>query len=228
MSNASVDSWKNSSKKVFLDQFERNKKELTGQLARPPHWKIFIDWINKYHPKRVVDIGCGAGVYSLLHKFTSHKYEYNPYANVEYIGYDYAEAAIEVAKEAWNDTKSTTKYPQKDCFYVKDYKDLKKEDMLEGDGIVCNGLCGILENGDECLRHILGLGVKNVLIQRQFVHDKPKEIESYDAYGMMTFGFKYNRKELLKDAKDNNYDIELVRLHGILDDHHDLIFTLKN
>ena len=45
MDQEHIDSWK-SSKQLFLDQLQRNQEEL--KTKPPPHWRTFIDFVNKY------------------------------------------------------------------------------------------------------------------------------------------------------------------------------------
>ena len=58
-----LDSWKNSTS-AFKQQLDRNKQEL--QSGFPPHWIDFIEIARHLAPKRIVDVGCGAGVYCFI------------------------------------------------------------------------------------------------------------------------------------------------------------------
>ena len=77
-----IDSWKKS-KSTFEQQLQRNIYELKDNY--PPHWKNFISVVkNSPNVKRVVDIGCGVGVYCKLCEELK----------VDYIGYDYSKDAV--------------------------------------------------------------------------------------------------------------------------------------
>ena len=168
-------------------QLERNLYELKSEY--PPHWKNFVSFIKKYKPKRIVDIGCGAGVYKYI-------------SNMDYVGYDYSDAAIEVATETWGEG-----------FHVKNYKSLHPDDILENDAIVCNALCDVLPNGDECMRHILSLGCDNLLIQRVKIDEIKSSVKTYQAYNITTYEFVHSKQQIVADTKDYNYNINFVHLY---------------
>ena len=76
-----IDSWKNSST-AFEQQLDRNIQELNGQF--PPHWVHFISHVKNNPVNRIVDVGCGAGVYCHLAE----------QMGLDYIGYDYSQHAV--------------------------------------------------------------------------------------------------------------------------------------
>ena len=116
-------------KSTFEQQLQRNVYELKNNY--PPHWKNFISVVkNCPDVKRVVDIGCGVGVY---HKLCEE-------LSVDYIGYDYSSDAIELAKSTWGGN-----------FNCLNYKDLTQDDILETDMVVANALIDVLPDGDESL-----------------------------------------------------------------------------
>ena len=55
-----IDSWKNS-REAFSQQLDVNIRELN--LGFPPHWQHFVDYMDSLEIDRVIDVGCGAGVY---------------------------------------------------------------------------------------------------------------------------------------------------------------------
>jgi SAM-dependent methyltransferase len=235
-----VDSWK-SSKKAFYDQLKLNMREMKDNP--PVHWQNFIDYINKCKPQRIVDVGCGAGIYSKLCHYTKPNYGKDHDTKIEYIGYDYAEAAVEVANEAWTegvieDPRSRivlNNHVKTNCsFHVKGYEDITKEDIRDGDLLVANGLITVMENGIECLEHLLSLQCKNVLIQRQVVTEKETYVTTYNAYGFTTYLYHMNKKELKSIVTKYNYDIELIRLGArTVDDenfdaHYDMLLELQD
>lgn len=196
-----IDSWKKS-KETFYMQLERNLHELKTEY--PPHWNNFVSFIKKYKPKRIVDIGCGAGVY---------KHISNNAVDLDYVGYDYSDVAIDVATEAWGKG-----------FYVKDYKSLNSDDILENDAIVCNALCDVLPNGDECMKHILSLGCNNLLIQRVKIDDV-SSTKTYQAYDIITYEFVHNKQQIVNDAKNYNYNINFIHLY---DNSYDIVLELRD
>ena len=69
---------------------------------------VNADW-NACHCSTGVDVGCGCGAFSELCN--------KEFPGLKYVGIDYAEEAIEIAKEQWKGVN----------FMVKDYKELDKE-----------------------------------------------------------------------------------------------------
>tara|TARA_A100001201_G_scaffold84350_1_gene74786 strand:- start:806 stop:1408 length:603 start_codon:yes stop_codon:yes gene_type:complete len=176
-----IDSWKNS-KSVFDQQLYLNLQELNGQY--PPHWNSFKTTLNLLNPKRVVDVGCGAGVYSYLTRKQG----------IEYIGYDYSEHAVNLAKQKW-----------KDNFQCKDYKDLTTDDIMPEDLVVANGLCDILPDGDDCVNHLLNLNSDYLLLQRIRLTDRKSYSTEYEAYSIITYEFFHNEKEFDKKIFNSGY-----------------------
>ncbi len=184
-----LDSWKNSTS-AFKQQLDRNKQEL--QNGFPPHWIDFIETARHLTPKRIVDVGCGAGVYC----FISEKLD------IDYIGYDYSQHAIDLAAENWGES-----------FVCKGYQELKPEDISDGDFVVANAICDVLPNGDECLRHLLSLDADNILVQRVRLTNKESYFTEYQAYDIMTYEFYHNEEELHRDIIQSGYELKKTNLY---------------
>ena len=184
-----LDSWKNS-KSAFKQQLDRNKQELQNRF--PPHWIDFVEIVRSINPSRIVDIGCGAGVYC----FISEKLD------IEYIGYDYSQNAIDVAKESWYGN-----------FVCKSYQEVTSKDLNEGDFVVANAICDVLPNGDECLRHLLSLDADNLLVQRVRLTNKESYFTEYQAYDIMTYEFYHNGEQLHRDIIQSGYELKKINLY---------------
>ena len=194
-----INSWKDCTES-FEQQLQYNLFELNGNY--PPHWNSFLFCIDKNKPKRVVDIGCGVGVYG---KLCLDK-------GTEYIGYDYSESAIGIAKREW-----------KLDVYCSDYKDIGSNDIKDGDLIVANALCDVLPNSHDCLLHLLSLDAERILIQRIEYSSSKEYFSKYNAYSLTTYKFfhdkektynaiasaGYKSKERL--VATDSYDLEIYR-----------------
>ena len=185
-----IDSWKQS-RSTFEQQLERNMYELN--TSYPPHWINFISVVESSPDiKRVVDVGCGAGVYhNLCEKL-----------KVEYVGYDYSRDAIEIAESTWGGN-----------FNCLDYKDLTEEHILDTDLVVANALFDVLPNGNEALETLLKLKPKRLLAQRVRLTQNDSYFEEYSAYDIMTYKFFHDSDELFGTIKANNYSFEYVNLY---------------
>tara|TARA_X000001388_G_scaffold24304_2_gene16830 strand:+ start:4397 stop:4999 length:603 start_codon:yes stop_codon:yes gene_type:complete len=185
-----IDSWKQS-RSTFEQQLERNIYELN--TSYPPHWINFISVVESSPDiKRVVDVGCGAGVYhNLCEKL-----------KVEYVGYDYSRDAIEIAESTWGGN-----------FNCLDYKDLTEEHILDTDLVVANALFDVLPNGNEALETLLKLKPKRLLAQRVRLTQNDSYFEEYSAYDIMTYKFFHDSDELFGTIKANNYSFDYVNLY---------------
>ena len=185
-----IDSWKQS-RSTFEQQLERNMYELN--TSYPPHWINFISVVESSPDiKRVVDVGCGAGVYhNLCEKL-----------KVEYVGYDYSRDAIEIAESTWGGN-----------FNCLDYKDLTEEHILDTDLVVANALFDVLPNGNEALQTLLKLKPKRLLAQRVRLTENDSYFEEYSAYDIMTYKFFHDSDELFRTIKANNYSFDYVNLY---------------
>lgn len=194
--------WKNASIDAFKQQLKRNLYELNGDY--PLHWHHFIWQIESIRGRinRVVDVGCGVGVYYEVCR--------RIFPGLDYIGYDCAENAIKLAKSQWRSPN----------FQVKDYKDINFLDIKNGDVIVANALCDVLEDGDSCLRFLMGLTPDFLILQRVKITDKPNHMIKYKAYEEVdTVEFYHNEEELYKDISRYKYKIENISYYfeNILD-----------
>ena len=179
-----IDSWKNS-ESAFTHQLNRNKEELDNNY--PPHWNNFIERVNTYPKiKRIVDIGSGAGVYCKLAE----------QLNKDYIGYDYSEHAVNLATKTWNGN-----------FIMRGYEDIEPADIMNDDYVVANALCDVLPNADECVKKLLKLECPVLLLQRVRLTSQPNFYTVYETYGIKTYEFYHNRKDLLDIIQSSGYTI---------------------
>ena len=185
-----IDSWKQG-KSCYKIQLENNISELKTKY--PPHWIHFIAVVESYSDvKRVVDVGCGAGVYhNLCEKL-----------KIDYIGYDYSPDAIELAQSTWGSD-----------FKCLDYKDIKKDDILETDVVIANALLDVLPDGNEALETLLKLKPKRLLVQRVRLVNGNSYYEEHHAYGITTYKYFHNSDELFGTIKANNYTVDYTNLY---------------
>lgn len=189
--NEHIDSWKN--KNVFTKQFHHGLTQLAQNDGNLPlHWKIFNYILSVEKPQNLLDIGCGSGLYFALigRKFPE----------IEYVGFDYSEAAINMAKWYWN----------KDCFFVRDFWNLDKFTIDEFDVIHLGAILDIFPNGNEALDYILGLNPKKVIISRlEYSNSDEDEVSTYVAYDeITTYKFKHSRTKFLEIINKHGYTIE--------------------
>jgi 2-polyprenyl-3-methyl-5-hydroxy-6-metoxy-1,4-benzoquinol methylase len=183
-----INSWK--SKEVFEKQLELNKKELDKY---PPHWYSFIKLINTLDIKdnfKLLDIGCGVGVYSEL--CNRHL------KNISYTGIDYSEEAILIAKNNWNNGSN---------FIVKDINDIDYNFLSKYDLIHMGALLDVLPNADDVLDFLLKFSIKYILISRIDISDI-KNCYTYKAYDeITTYKYIHSKDNLLKTIYNNKYKI---------------------
>lgn len=175
--------------KIFHKQLELNLEELEGNY--PEHWNIFIDFVDRFSPKNILDIGCGCGAYYELCK---------RHFDIEYTGIDYSEHAIQLAKKHWGH----------EGFFVKDYRRLTPEDVEGFDLLHVGAMLDVLPNGDEALEFILSLKPQALLIGRMKLTGSESYYNVYTAYdAITTCEFYHNRDRFLELCVKYGYD-----LHG--------------
>ena len=197
-------SWKNS-KEAFEQQLDVNIRELNQGF--PPHWQHFVSYMDEIEIDRVIDIGCGAGVYGYISKKL----------NKNYIGYDYSKHAIDLANSTW-EPELTRQMPNSDNtmdFYCKDYKDLTEAENPETDLLVANAIC---------LEFLLKLKYRHLLIQRVSLIEEPEYSEEYQAYNITTYKFHHNKNKTISAIEDMGYSVNTVHLYETT---HDLEIALN-
>ena len=185
-----VNSWRDSAE-VFKHQLSLNRREL--QSSYPVHWRPLVKSLEflttECSARRLVDIGCGVGVYSELIR--------NHFPEMSYVGYDYSDSALEIARRSW---------PSDTDFRLAKYQDISPSDMEDGDVIVVNGLLDILPNGDEALEHLLSLSCKSLLLQRINLTTELSNHRVYRAYNSIdTYEYKHNVLNFFKILKKQGY-----------------------
>ena len=172
---------------IFHKQLELNLEELEGNY--PEHWNIFINLVDRFSPKNILDIGCGCGAYYELCK---------RHFDVEYTGIDYSEHAIQLAKSHWGHER----------FFVKDYKGLTPEDVDGFDLLHVGAMLDVLPNGDEALEFILSLSPQALLIGRMKLTTVESYYNVYTAYdAITTCEFYHNKNNFSKLCSKYNYSI---------------------
>jgi len=141
-------------KQLLLDVQQLNNNKY------PQHWAHFIDCVNAYKNKitRVIDVGCGSGIYYKLCKIH--------FPNIKYFGIDRSAQAISLAMEHWRAT----------CFAQLDYCELSPRYFTDKDLLNIN-----LYNGQwnyAHINHLLNLGIPIVLMHGVNIR-KNKEIPRF-------------------------------------------------
>ena len=190
------DNWKN--KDVFRQQLERNVQELNGPY--PEHWTFLLNHLNQEFAVRsdvisVLDAGCGVGAVGQLLTTQIH----HP---LTYRGVDYSLEAVEIAQNTWGRERKS--------FIVKDFQELTPDYCKNINVLHATGLVDIMEDGTRCMRHLLSLGVENVLLTRINTTDKPSYAEKYEAYGIETFSYKMNYLEMADIVLNSGYRIKAL------------------
>jgi trans-aconitate methyltransferase len=187
-----IDSWKNS--KVFKYQLALNKRQLSSGEKYPSHWHHFIDCINDLqNVTRIVDVGCGAGAYYGLSQ--------RHFPDKDYVGYDYSENAVSIARDAWGGN-----------FEPRGYEDLSKNDIKTGDVVVANALCDVLPNGQECFDHLLSLKADNLIIQRMKITGWPSFYKTLDAYNITTYSFYHKEQDVIDSIQKHGYEYKVSKM----------------
>ena len=187
--NSVINSWKNSN--VFQSQLSLNLKELSSENMYPPHWLSFLELVNSFQPKTILDVGCGCGAYYELCK---------RHLDIEYTGIDYAKEAIELAKKTWS----------YDNFIVKDYKELTSEYVQGFDLVHAGAMFDVLPNGDEALEFVMSLKPHSLLIGRMKLTDNESYYNRfrYIPYDSIeTYEFYHNKNKFFNICLKYNYSI---------------------
>jgi len=180
-----IDSWKN--KKVFEKQLETNLNELNSY---PQHWEYFVSFMSKINVQHLLDIGCGCGTYYELCR--------KHFPDVKYVGVDYANEAVELAKKHWNYSG----------FYVKNYKELTKEYIKHFDILHACSLHNVLPNGDEALQFFIDLQPRYMILGKLLTTKGASTYKVYKAYNEIeTYLYYHNIDNVKKLFKQGNYEV---------------------
>lgn len=191
-------------KSYFDRQLTLNRKELSLDTRRPPHWDHLIDDISFFIESNeeidtIRDVGCGSGA---LHRVVNESL-----SGGKYYGYDRSEYAINLAKENYS----------KDSFFVFDLDNLD-ENFIRGENEIfyMAAVLDVLPNANEVLKKVCSLGFKNILLHRMNIDDGPSRYSEYMAFDVMpTYAFYHNKSDLIQIVSEN-YDYEIYK-----NDNHD-------
>ena len=188
-----IDNWKN--KNVFEKQLELNVQELSSN-PYPNHWVSYLkalDLIPSQNKMILKDIGCGCGAYSKL------TWDHEP--TIKYVGYDYSEEAITLAKESW--THGT--------FEVKNFENFTEKDFKNGEVMHACSLHNILPDGDACMNFLLSLKPCWAIFGKVLFTGGQSYHTTYKAYGeIITYMFFHNKTNLLNMIESHGYEIQEI------------------
>ena len=185
-----INTWQND--RVFKIQLKNNLVELNNY---PEHWDMFVKFVQTIYtnfdpPKTILDVACGCGTYYEL--CSRH------FPDLKYSGMDYADDAIETAKEHW----------ESDSFTVKNYTQLVQEDVAQYDILHACSLHNVLSNGDEALEFFLKLQPKYMILGKLLTTNNLSGFTTYKAYNMIdTYLYYHNIDNVKKMFKEHNYKV---------------------
>lgn len=184
-----TENWKN--KNVFEKQLKLNQYEFS--VSYPQHWKDFIQEIRHQEIKRILDVGCGSGIYYKLCK--------KELPHIEYYGVDYSSEAIEIAKKEYSDKN----------FSVMSINEMTSDFLQSFDLIHLGAVLDVLPNGDEVLEQLLKLKPKKLFIGRIKITNEKSNYIEYMAYDeIMTYEYRHNYDNLIQICNRNNYQTKFI------------------
>lgn len=130
-------------------------------LENSDHFNPLNTLIIESNPKKIADIGCGAGELGRV------------YNNIDYVGFDLPHIVDNVAKKV----NPNLKYNYFDA-YDYDYRKLREFDL-----IICNSFISELTKPIEVLRKILKNTENYLIIHRQYFTNEKTVLSSYNTYG---------------------------------------------
>ncbi len=184
-------------KSYFDYQLSLNKKQLSLDAMKPPHWDNLINDISFFIKDNeeidtIRDVGCGSGaLYQVIN---------NGLSGGNYYGYDKSKYAIKLAKENYSENN----------FFVFDLNDLD-ENFIKNDNEIfyMSAVLDVLPNANEVLKKICSLGFKNIILHRMNIDDGPSRYFEYMAFDVMpTYAFYHNKSDLIEIVSEKyNYEI---------------------
>lgn len=188
MISISENNWK-AATKAFDDQLSLNQFELRDNKNYPSHWYEILDVINLTKATSVLDIGCGTGsVYKLIKAYNG---------NIFYKGIDIAPYAIDLARKNYDQAS----------FIVYNFRNLSISITDRFDLLYAGALLDILPDGDDCLKFLLNLQPKWLLIGRMELSENTSHYTEYRAYDKIeTYKHYHSRLTVEKIANELNYD----------------------
>jgi ubiquinone/menaquinone biosynthesis C-methylase UbiE len=160
-------------------QLNLNLTQLSDKKKYAPHWNDFLSLISLVKVKTVYDLGCGVGV--------MYKVIKDNLVDINYIGIDFSESMIQLAKKTWNSS-----------FYVGDFRNLNQD--FSSSLIYASGLLDILPDGIRELDTILNYNAKYVLLSR--VELGEKKVSTYMAYGIEITKYVFDKQEFFSKIEE--------------------------
>lgn len=189
--------WKSPS--IPEQQLNLNLRQLSDKRNYAPHWRHFLSLMKIIENKvdTLYDLGCGVG--------TMYKVTKDNSLNIKYVGIDFSESMIQLAKKTWNS----------EDFYVGDFRNVKED--FSSSVLYASGLLDILPDGLKELDTILNYGAKYIVLSR--VEVSKKQIYTYTAYGIEITKYIFDQQEFLSKIAEkyriirqieNSYLLELL------------------
>ena len=166
-------------------QLNLNLTELSDKKKYATHWNDFLSLIDLIKVETLYDLGCGVGV--------MYKVIKDNLPDIKYVGIDFSESMIELAKKTWNSQD----------FYVDDFRNLNQD--FSSSLIYASGLLDILPNGIQELDTLLNYKAKYVLLSR--VEVSKKSVHTYFAYGIEITKYVFDKQEFLSKIEEKQYKI---------------------
>lgn len=184
-----IDNWKDN-EIVFQKQLELNKFQLSNSLNYPDHWIADLKLLQLIKFNKCLELGCGVGAFSQFLKYN--------FSEVDYLGYDYSEVAINFAKTTWESP---------DKFILKNLHDVTCEDTSGFDLIYISGVVDIIPQED-FIDKLMKLNAPYLLLSRVYLTDQPSYYTTYKAYNeIITYRYHINESIFKKALEVNNYTI---------------------
>jgi len=178
------ENWKD--KNIPQQQLSFNLHQLSSRINYPSHWKDFLILMKNIQVDTLYDLGCGVGaMYKLL---------LDNSIDINYVGIDFSEAAIVLAKQTWRHSE----------FYIVDFRKLTYD--FSNSIIYASGLLDILPDGIKELKNILSYNSKYVVLSRIELGINEK-ISTYKSYGIEITKYTFNTNNFLATIDACGYKI---------------------